>query len=62
MEDSSYFCKQKTQIMKRVLLNVATVVCFVLTSCGMLTLTSCSKENGVVPDYEKPVVISCVKL
>ncbi len=47
--------------MKRVLLNVATVVCFVLTSCGMLTLASCSKENGVVPDYEKPIVISCAK-
>lgn len=47
--------------MKRVLFHVAIVVWLVLISCGMLTLASCSKDNGAVPDYEKPVVINCVK-
>ena len=44
--------------------NMATVVCFVLTFCGMITLTSCSKENDdndITPDSEKPVLIDCVK-
>ena len=49
------------QIMKRVLFNVATFVCFVFTFCGMITLTSCSEETDITPDEEKPIVISCAK-
>ena len=47
--------------MKRIQFIVATVVCFVLTFCGMTTLTSCSDDDDIIPDAEKPVVINCVK-
>jgi len=47
--------------MKRILYNVATVVCFVLTFCGMITLTSCSKDDDIIADSEKPMVINCAK-
>ncbi|MBR5656962.1 MAG: LD-carboxypeptidase [Prevotella sp.] len=47
--------------MKQVSFYMATVVCFVLTFCGMITLTSCSDDDDMTPDGEKPVVINCVK-
>ena len=48
--------------MKRIQFNVATVVCFVLTFCGMATLTSCNDDDDdIIPDAERPVVIDCVK-
>lgn len=47
--------------MKQILFNVATFVCLVFTFCGMITLTSCSKDNDITPDDEKPMVINCVK-
>ena len=40
---------------------MATVVCFVLTFCGMITLTSCNDDDDITPDPEKSVVIDCVK-
>ena len=36
-------------------------MCFVFTCCGMITLTSCSEENEVTPNDERPIVINCVK-
>ena len=47
--------------MKRILSNVATVLCFVLTFCGMITLTSCSEDDDIIADSKNPVVINCTK-
>ena len=47
--------------MKQLSFNKATIVCFLLTLCGMITLTSCSKDDDMLPDSEKPVVINCMK-
>ena len=47
--------------MKRVLFNVATILCLVFTFCGMITMSSCSDDDEIMPDEEKPVAIKCVK-
>ena len=47
--------------MKQVFPKLATVVCFVLTFCGMITMSSCSDDDEIMPDEEKPVAIKCVK-
>ena len=47
--------------MKRVLFNVATILCLVFTFCGMIAMASCSEDNEMTPDDEKPVAINCVK-
>ena len=48
--------------MKQTTFKWTTVVCLVLTCCGMVTLTSCSDDDDdITPDSGKQVVIDCVK-